>query len=137
MYRNNLYENRRLKDRLKDLLILASFTVSVAVLSTAVMDIIVFPISLFAVEKKELFTIVVKDILFYMILAFLIFFLALKVLRLKKDGLGAMKIIRYLFFRPMYYLAVALFLLICTSIIGLLLYMLISNNFYLLYTITN
>jgi hypothetical protein len=137
MYNGNLYEKRRLRDRFKDIFTLAAFTLAVAVISVAVMNLLIYPLTVFAVNHKSAFNFIVKDLSIFIIVAIFIFFILLKIRNLRKDGLSANEILRYLIRKPVYYFSIFLFFMLTSSVLVFLLYVLLSNNYFLLYKFTN
>jgi hypothetical protein len=137
MYNGNLYDKRRLRDRFKEIFTLAVFTLAVAAISVVVMNLLIYPLTVFAVNHKSTFNFIVKDLSIFIIVALFIFFIFLKIRNLRKDGLSAEEIIRYLIRKPFYYVSVFFFFILTSSVLVFLLYILLSNNYYLLYKITN
>lgn len=137
MYNGNLYENRKLRDRFRDLFTLAVFTMAVAVISVVIMNLMIYPITIFAVQNKSTFNFIVKDLSLFGLLALFILSVGLKIRRLKKEGLPREEIVMYLVRRPFHYISIFFFFLLTSSVLLLLLYLLFSNNYYLLYKITN
>jgi len=62
MGNNNRMEKTRILDRINDLKVLFFFVIAAAVVSLGIMDLIIIPITLFAVQHKELFTFIVRDV---------------------------------------------------------------------------
>ena len=60
MSKAHLEKNATLKDRSKSLSVLALFTVAIAVVSVIAMDILVLPLSLFAVKHTEIFSLIIR-----------------------------------------------------------------------------
>jgi len=137
MYNGNLYEKRKLRDRFKEIFTLAVFTLAVAVISVVIMNLLIYPVTIFAVNHKNTFNFIVKDLSIFGLVALFIFFICLKIYHLKKNGLSARDIIKYLMRKPFYYVSIFFFFIITSSVLLFLLYVLLSNNYYLLYKITN
>ena len=136
MYNGNPFEKTRLRDRFKDISTLAAFTLAVALISLVIMNILIYPLTIFAVKKKELFNYIITDLSLFAILIALIAMLSLKVYRLKKDGLDIKSILAYLVRRPFYYLSLFFFFALISSGIIFFLYVILSYNYYLLYKIS-
>jgi hypothetical protein len=132
-----LYEKRRLRDRFKEMSTLAAFTLMVAIISLVIMNLLVYPVTVFAVRHTGAFNFIVKDLSLVAIIALLLFFIGLRIYRLRKEGLPASEIARYLLKKPFYYIAVFFFFIITSSVLVFLLYLLLSNNYYLLYRLSN
>ena len=93
MHEKNSYEKTGLKNRLKELSILSVFIIFSAVISILIMDLTVFPIALFAIKKKVIYTHVINNLLWITILTSLIFTLIKKIYFLKKSGFKLYQII--------------------------------------------
>lgn len=132
-----LYEKRRLRDRFREISTLAAFTLAVAVISLVVMNLLIFPLTVFAVNHTGAFNFIVRDLSIFVIIALLLFLLGYRVYRLRKEGLPASEIARYLVKRPFYYIAIFFFFILTSSVLVFVLYLLLSNNYYLLYRLTN
>ncbi len=132
----NLYEKSSLKERFRELAVLALFTAAIAGLCLIVMDIIILPLSIFAIKNSDTFTYIIQKATLLTIILTLLFFLIRRVIQLKKDGLSTGATIKYLLKRPFHYLGLFLIFIIISAIIILLLYMLLSYNDLLIHNIT-
>lgn len=137
MYNGNLYEKMKLRDRFKDIVTLAAFTVAVAVISVIIMNILIYPVTIFAVKNKNAFNFIIRDLSIFGLLALLLLILTLKIRRLRKEGLSSRDIFIYLTRKPLYYISVFFFFLATSAVLISILYLLLSNNYYLLYKLTN
>jgi hypothetical protein len=137
MYNGNLYEKMKLRDRFKEISTLAIFTLAVAVISVVMMNLLIYPITIFAVKNKNAFNFIVKDLSIFGIAAILMIFLGLKIHRLRKEGLAVRDIVIYLARKPLYYISIFFFFIVTSAVLIFLLYILLSNNYYLLYKLTN
>lgn len=131
------YEKSRLRDRTREIVTLALFTVAVALISTVVMNVLVYPVTLFAIHRKEIFNVIIIHLSLYGVIGLLAFLLVKKIYRLRRDGLSAAKISSYLLRRPAYYLGIFLVFLAVSSVIIAFLYLLFSYNYYYLFKLTN
>ncbi len=129
----NLYTKRPLHERVKEIFTLAFFTIFIACVSIITMDIIVTPITLFAMHYKQAFNIIVTDVLFICIIAVCLFFLARKIIRLRRNGLGIRDILTFLALRPLYYITTFLTFLSATCFILIILFIILNSNQYLMY----
>lgn len=132
----NLYRGRRLKERLGDFTTLAVFTVIVAALSVVVMDLLVYPMVIFAMRSTGAFTFLVKYLFFGFFAGSAILFILLKIRRLKKGGLANREIGRYLVSRPAYYLSSFFIILLSSVVVLTIIYLLLERNYYLLYKLS-
>ncbi len=137
MESEHFYKKTRLRDRSRELLTLALFTMAIALISTLVMNILVYPTSLFAIHRKEAFNVIITHLSLYGIVGIFLFLLARKVYRLKKEGLPPARIASYLLRRPAYYLALFMVFLAISAMIAAFLYLLLSYNYYYLFRLTN
>ncbi|PKL37708.1 MAG: hypothetical protein CVV44_15305 [Spirochaetae bacterium HGW-Spirochaetae-1] len=137
MYKNSLYEKRSIPDRVKELAVLALFTVLIALVSLIVMDIIIYPLSYFAVTRKDTFNFIIKDMSIFIILIIMIFFFVRKLYSLRRDGLSKREIAIFILKRPLYYSAIGLTLLGLTIFITAFIYFILMVNNDLLIRLTN
>ncbi len=131
------YEKSRLRDRSREILTLALFTLAIALISTLVMNILVYPVTLFAIHRKETFNVIITHLSLYGVIGLLAFLLAKKICRLRRDGLSAAKIISYLVRRPAHHLGIFMVFLAVSAVIIVFLYLLFSYNYYYLFKLTN
>jgi hypothetical protein len=137
MNSENPFEQSRLRDRLKEVFILAVFTIAIAVISIVAMNLLVFPVTVFAIGHKAAFNIVFKFLGITGIFAFLFSMVLVTGFRLRKAGLSAGNMVVYMLRRPLYYCMLFFTYTAVTSIILYFLYVMLSNNYYFLYTLTN
>lgn len=131
------YEKSRLRDRSREILTLALFTLAIALISTIVMNILVYPVTLFAIHRKEVFNVIITHLSLYGVIGVLLFMLAKKIFRLRRDGLSASKILSYLVRRPAHHLGIFMVFLAVSAVIIAFLYVLFSYNYYYLFKLTN
>ena len=132
-----LYEKRRLRDRFRDISTLAAFTLAVALISVIIMNLLVFPVTLFAVNHTGTFNFIVRDLSLFAIIGLLLFLIGIRIYRLRKEGLPAREIARYLVKKPFYYIAIFFFFIVTSVVLTLILYWLLGTNYYILYRLTN
>jgi hypothetical protein len=137
MYNGNLYEKKKLRDRFRDLTTLAVFTLAIAIISVVITNLLIYPVTVFAVRNKGTFNFIIRDLSLFGLLALVLLFIGFKVRRLKNAGLPGEEIARYLVRKPFYYISIFFFFILTSSVLLFLLYLLFSNNYYLLYKITN
>lgn len=124
------------KDRIKNIFTLAVFTVFALIASIVTMDIIVYPITIFAVKETALFNSVIKYGFFSTITGLLILKIFRRILSLKREGLTLSGIVKYLLKRPRHYAGVYFAFLIISAVVISIIYLLLSYNYYMLYKIT-
>jgi len=137
MSQNNLFEKKSILERTKGLLTLAIFTIIVAAISLVVMDILVFPLTVFAINFTKIYTFLIKNIGFIVLILFVLFLIGRKIYLKKKNGLTEEEIGKYILHRLLYYFSVFLVIVILTAIIILFLYLILNNNYYFIYKFTN
>ncbi len=136
MNQGNLYEKTRLGDRVREMLVLALFVIAIAALSTVVMNLIVYPITLFAVNNTGTFNFIMTDILAIVIITAVLLLLFRRVYTLRKNGLSVKEIARLMVSRPFYYVTTGLIFIVITAGVIVSVYAILNNNYYFLYMIT-
>ncbi|MCL1911817.1 MAG: hypothetical protein FWG13_06400 [Leptospirales bacterium] len=125
---NPAYERGGLASRIKDLSILAVFTLILALVSTIAMDIIIYPIAAFALSHTRVFSLIIK---YGFILFIAAFFLSIIIKRVRshlKNGLTLKETLIDLVKAPASILAIALFVIFLSAIIIGAVYMLLNTN---------
>jgi hypothetical protein len=134
---DNTYEKTRLKDRAKELIILFAFIIGALISSIIIMDLIIFPISLFSINNKEIFNHFVKYTTWIIFIALSIYLIGRKIYLLRKDGMGYNEIMKIILFKPLRFLMSMMIFVVLSSMLLLLIYSLMSYNYYILYKIIN
>lgn len=129
----NRYERESIKDRAKELSSLSFLTVIIAVISIFLMNMIVFPLSYFAVNNVTAFNIILKNISLLAVTGVIIMILAGKYKSLRRMGMDYTSILLYFLKRPVHYITMALFTIILFSLLIIIIYYLFSANYYLIY----
>jgi hypothetical protein len=132
-----IYDSAGTADRIKNLIKLALFTLAGLLVSIIVIDLIVFPLAVFAVNNTPLFNEIFKK----GFLAVLIFAVSWKVIRrsreLLKSGMPWPGTVLYLIKRPFHYSALFFGFIIISAVITGIIYFILSYNYYMIYKITN
>ena len=136
MNNDSMLEKGRLRDRFKGITTLAAFAVGIAVISIVVMNLLTYPVTVFAVKYKNAFNYIFKYFFIIGLIALFTYLVLATVKRLKKEGLSSREIALYILRRPLYALSTVLFIIAVSAAIIALLYILFSNNYYLIYKIT-
>jgi hypothetical protein len=136
MYSENLYEKNKVRERLKDIATLAAFTIAIAVISVLAMNLLAYPVTIFAVKYFKAFNFIFKYLVIIGISAFIVSMVAVTVFRLRRRGLTSGEIAVYLVRKPFYSITIFLFFLAVSAVIIALLYIMLSNNYYFIYKIT-
>jgi hypothetical protein len=137
MSQGNSMEKTRLRDRMRDISTLFVFVVLSALASLIVMDILVLPVALFAVAKKNTFNFILGDLAGLFVIALLAFLLVRRVLALRKEGLSPREILNHIVNRPFSAFATALMVIIAASVLIGVIYLLLSYNNYFIYKLIN
>ena len=128
-----MYEKSGLKSRLKDTLILSSIFIISFIISMIMMDIIIFPIALFAINDGKVFTVIFKYSFWLLIILVLLYMILRMIFQLKKDGFPARYIFKSIIFKPLlsFFFIIAV-LLVCMILI-LFINILYQSNYHLIY----
>ncbi|MFC1670206.1 hypothetical protein ACFL20_07405 [Spirochaetota bacterium] len=137
MHSEQKYEKTRLRDRFKELLTLSIFTILVTIVCIVVMDLLIYPITIFAVKQKPVFNFIIKNILIYILILLMVLMIIKKTYRLYKDGANKKEVIKTLIQTPIYYLGTFGIFLITSIIVIVILYLLLSNNYFFIYYFAN
>lgn len=133
MSRTNGYERSTISSKARELATLSIFIAVIAVISVVIIDPIVYPVSLFAIENKKVFNYIIKDISFFVILALLAILMLKKILFLRKHGLGGKEILKYLVTKPAMKISAFLLTIFFSAAVILVIYILFSANYRLIY----
>ncbi len=136
MKQNSHFERKNRLGRIKELLTLSLFILVSAVISIVVMDILVLPLSLFAINRKTAFNYIIRDVSLFIILFIVILLLIRKVIRLYRDGFKIPRIARYLLVRPLRGIVTFFLILVASGIIIYLITLLLNFNYYRIYIFT-
>jgi len=136
MNKAHLEEKASLKNRSRSLSVLALFTVAIAVFSVIAMDILILPLSLFAVKHTEIFSLIIRKATLTSVICLILFFFIRRIIQLKRSSLSGTDISLYILRRAGHYTALIFtFISISGALISLLFY-LISSNDLLIHRIT-
>ncbi|MCP4137748.1 MAG: hypothetical protein GY754_42685 [bacterium] len=133
MYRSSQEERDRNKERIKGLFILSAFTIAIAVISLLVMDLVIIPVTLFAIHQKAAFNVAIKWGALSFLLFLLIYPFVKKIISLAKDGLKPGKIILHLLLKTLMYFTTFCVFLALTIVKVILIYFILDTNNYSLY----
>lgn len=131
------YEQKSIFQKTKEYFSLFIFVIIILLLAVFLSDIIVFPITMLAIEKEHLFT----ELFTTTILIFLILYLSLKfftsVMFIKKYKLSFNEILNYFILNKLKSFIIFLVLLVFFSLITILTIKLLENNYYFIYKLLN
>lgn len=124
-------------DRIRDVRNLALFVLAIALVCTVVMDILAYPLSLFAFYRKELFTTVVRYLSVSAIALYLVIIIIRRILFLSRNGIAPGRIMIILLRSPLRYITSFLFTFAAIGAVGILIYLLLNFNNLFLHTLGN
>ncbi len=136
MNQHSHYEQKSNLGRLKELFTLSAFILIAALISIVIMDLLVLPISLFAINRKSAFNFIVRDVSIFVVLFIIILMLVLKIIRMHRDGFTTSQIIKYLLMRPLRAILTFFLILITSGIVITLLSLILNFNYYRIYLFT-
>ncbi len=116
-------------ERIKELASLAFFTLIAAVSSVIIMDIIVFPITLFAVNNKNTYNFIFKYSFLTLVIVLIFYLILNKIYKMKKDGFPSSEIILYLVKKPFSYLGTVLALILISASLLAAVYFILNINY--------
>lgn len=133
---SNKLDSKSFGSRIRDLVSISGFIILAAIISTLLMDLIVFPLTMFAISDVPSFNNLIK-LLFILLLLFILIYSIITIsAKLKKEGRDTKYIVLYLFRRPFYHMGLFFFILaFCALIIGAI-YLLFTSNYYYLHRIS-
>ncbi len=136
MSKAHLAEKATLKVRSRSLSVLALFTIAIAVISVIAMDILILPLSLFAINHTEIFSLIIRKATLVSVVCLILFFFIRRIIQLKHNSLSGTDIFLYILRRAGHYTAlIIIFISISSTLITLILY-LVSSNDLLIHRIT-
>ncbi len=133
---NNKLDSKSFSSRVRNLISISGFIILAALLSTLLMDLIVFPLTMFAISDVPSYNNLIK-LIFTLVVFFILIFSVIKISRrLKKEGHDNKHILLYLLRRPLYHLGLFLFFLALFGLIITVIYLLFSTNYYYLHRLS-
>jgi hypothetical protein len=134
---NNIYEKIGLSNRLKESGSVFLFIFIALIASLIVMNILIFPIALFSINHKTIFTSIVKNLFWIIVIASLGYLLVKRIIFYKKNELPISQIIKNVILRPLSFILFLLLILMIIFILIILINYILQKNYYLLYSIIN
>jgi len=123
-------------NKIKELGLILIFTLISAAVAILLSDIVIFPITYYSINNINIFNIVFKYVFSFFILSAFFLLLSFKVRSLYKDGNSTDAVIKYILIRPIQYLGFIFLSLILISGLIIVLYIIFSNNYYLIYRLS-
>ena len=132
----NRLDSNSIVSKLKELILILVFTLIAAAVAIILSDILVFPLTCYSINNIDIFNIAFKYAFISFITVTFLLLLFFKVRSLYKDGNSIRDIIKYIILRPVQYLGFILLSLIIVIALIAILYIIFSNNYYLLYKLS-
>lgn len=136
MSKTHFEEKAPLTDRARSLVVLALFTLAISVIATLAMDILVLPVSLFAVKYTETFSLIIRKSILYSFIGICLFLLIRRIVQLNRAGLSWLETALHLTRRIGHYAGLTLIFLVISGIIIGFIYYLLSSNDLVIHNIT-
>lgn len=141
MLNSNTYEKAKFKDRSKELLILCAFIIGSLVLSIVSIDLLVLPLSYYAINNIEVSTYIFSNLMWIIPCCFLFYYLYMMVIAYKREEIANSEIIKHITIDILRNIAKGilslLIFLFFTSIIIFIIYILMNKNNYMIYKFIN
>ncbi|MCL1833020.1 MAG: hypothetical protein FWG49_00805 [Leptospirales bacterium] len=132
----NRLDSNSIVSKLKELILILVFTLIAAAVAIILSDILVFPLTYYSISNIDIFNIAFKYAFISFITATFLLILFFKVRSLYKDENSIRDIIKYIILKPVQYLGFILLSLIIVIALIAILYIIFSNNYYLLYKLS-
>lgn len=133
---SNKLDSKSFSSRVRDLVSISGFIIAASIISTLLMDLIIFPLTLFAINDVPSFNNLIKLLFIFFISAIILFYVITKSSKLRKEGRDTKYIILYLFRRPFYHIGLFFLILTLSALIIAAVYFLFSSNYYYLHRIS-
>ncbi len=137
MTMNNLYEKTGLKNRIKESGVLFLFIFLSLIASLIIMNLLIYPLVLFSIKNNGIFTYIVKNLFWLIIIASILYILVKRIIIYKKNELANIQIIKNIFIKPLSFLFFLLLLLVSIFVLIIVIYFILQKNYYLIYKIIN
>jgi len=134
--KRNSLENKPIVSKIKEFILILIFTLISAIVAILLSDILIFPITRYAVNNINIFNIAFQYACILFIITVCLLLLFFKVRSLHKDGNSTGAIIKYIFLRPIKYIGLVFLSFILTGALIVILYIIFSNNYYLIYRLS-
>lgn len=132
----NGYEGTGLKEKLKEFGVLITFIFIAAFLSLVTMNILVFPVSLFAVKSSSLFTLSVKILIIISVASYIVFRFIRRIRISRSEGIPVIKAFLSSLSGKSKTLLLSILILISLLIFFLILFFAIRYNYIILYELS-
>ena len=134
---NTVLEKSRSSDRIRDVRNLTLFTLAIGAIAIISMDIIIYPITMFAIHSTKVFSVLVRYFSLAIIIFLIVGILARRIYFLHKNGLSAQKIVVMMLRAPLRHLASFFFALFAIALTCVIIYVLLNYNNAFLYHLSS
>ena len=134
--KRNSLDNNSIVGKIKELILILIFTLISAAVAILLSDIFIFPITYYSISNVDIFNIAFKYVCIIFILTVGCLLLFFKVRSLYRDGNSTSDILAHIVLRPIQYLGFIFLSLILIGALIILLYVIFSNNYYLIYRLS-
>lgn len=132
----NGYEGTGFKEKLKEFSVLITFIFIAAFLSLVTMNILVFPVSLFAVKSSSFFTLSVKILIISSVASYIVFRFIRRIRISRSEGIPVIKAFLSSLAGKSKTLLLSILILISLFIFFLILFFAIRYNYIILYELS-
>jgi hypothetical protein len=136
MEKKNSLDNNSIVSKIKELVLILTFTLISAAVAIFLSDIFFFPIAYYSINNVNIFNICFKYACILFIITTCSLLLFFKVRSLRMDGNSTSAILAYIFLRPVQYFGFIFLSLILIGALVFILYIIFSNNYYLVYRLS-
>jgi hypothetical protein len=133
----NYFEKAKLRERLREVLVLFVFIFGAAAASVVCADLIIYPLTSFSIRNKAVLNFIVRDLIRISVPAAALLFAAWKIYRLHKDGFTAVEIAGRAGLAVSRAALSVLAVTLAAAVLVVLIYLLLSYNYYLLYKLSS
>ncbi|HNX60728.1 MAG TPA: hypothetical protein PKK43_16620 [Spirochaetota bacterium] len=132
----NGYEGTGFKEKLKEFGVLITFIFIAAFLSLVTMNILVFPVSLFAVKSSSLFTLIVKILIILSVLSYILFRVIRRIRISRSEEIPVIKAFLSSLSGKSKTLLLTILIIISLLIFSLILFFAVRYNYIILYELS-
>ncbi len=134
---NNIYEKTGLLSRIKESFTLIIFIVFSLLISLLVMNLLIFPVAVFSINNKLIFSEIVKYLFFIILTVSIVFAFVRRIAFYKKSEMPNLQIVKLIILKPVSFLLFILIILFILFLLIVIINFVLQNNYYLLYKIIN
>jgi len=132
----NEYEGTRFLEKLKEFSVLLVFIAIAAIVSLITMNVLAFPLSLFAVKMPAVFTQMVKIFILIVILSYICFRIIRRIRTSRADGISVFRAFGSSFIRKSKTFLLSMCILVFLLLLCAFLYLFMKYNYIILYELS-